>query len=130
VKLTRRVLLQRAMLAMAALPIMGADASEAREGGPGDAGAAALPHDVKLLLCDSRSAASVELVAGHALPVIDVAGQAECRWRQLRAHSGSGAVAGLTRWSDLVQARGVLQDRGLRLRVEQARGSLFYWEMA
>jgi uncharacterized protein YcgI (DUF1989 family) len=130
VKLTRRVLLQRAMLAMAALPIMRADASDAREGRPGADSAAALPRDVTLWLCDSRSAASVALGAGRALPVIDVAGQAACRWQQLRAHSGSGAVAGLTRWSDLVQARGLLQERGLRMRVEQARGPLFYWEMA
>jgi hypothetical protein len=39
-------------------------------------------------------------------------------------------VSGLTSWSDFVQVRGVLQEKGKRLRLESRRGELFYWEMA
>jgi hypothetical protein len=39
-------------------------------------------------------------------------------------------VSGLTSWSDFVQVRGVLQEKGKRLRLESRRGKLFYWEMA
>jgi hypothetical protein len=35
----------------------------------------------------------------------------------------------LTTWSDYVQARGLLQEKGKRLRVELRSANLFYWEM-
>jgi hypothetical protein len=39
-------------------------------------------------------------------------------------------VAGLTRWSDYVQTRALLEGQRLRLRTEARLGPLFYWEMA
>ena len=86
--------------------------------------------DVTLLLCDSRSAASRALLGDHSVTALDVAEQSVRRWQELRTRRCNGAVAGLTAWSDLVQARGLLQERGLRMRLEQRRGQLFYWEMA
>ena len=86
--------------------------------------------DVTLLLCDSRSAASRALLGDHSVTALDVAEQSVRRWQELRTRRSNGAVAGLTAWSDLVQARGLLQERGLRMRLEQRRGQLFYWEMA
>ena len=41
-----------------------------------------------------------------------------------------GTVVGLTRWSDYVQARALLEEQRLRLRAEARWGSLFFWEMA
>jgi len=41
-----------------------------------------------------------------------------------------GRVVGLTSWSDLVLARGLLEEKGLRLRAQARCGRLFYWEMS
>jgi hypothetical protein len=64
--------------------------------------------------------------AGRA---IDVAHDAANRWVRLRSLNPEGRVAGLTTWSDFVQVRGLLQEKGKRLRVESRSGDLFYWEM-
>jgi hypothetical protein len=47
----------------------------------------------------------------------------------LRRVAPAGRVAGLTTWSDFVQVRGLLQEKGKRLRHESRSGNLFYWEM-
>ena len=110
------------MLAMAGIVTSRAGASTA--------GDRMVADDVTLLLCDSRSGASRALGAACSLPTLDVTQQGVRRWQELRTRRRSGAVAGLTAWSDLVQARGLLQERGLRMRLEERRGQLFYWEMA
>jgi hypothetical protein len=82
-----------------------------------------------LLVFDSRLAQSRALLGSRGARAIDVARQPAALWRDLRAARPTGRVVGLTSWSDLVQARGVLEGQGKRLRVEARRGRLFYWEM-
>jgi hypothetical protein len=47
----------------------------------------------------------------------------------VRNSATAGRIAGLTTWSDYIQVRGALQQRGKRLRLEARSGGLFYWEM-
>jgi hypothetical protein len=61
---------------------------------------------------------------------IDVAQEHANFWRTLRKATPRGRVVGLTAWSDLVLVRGLLEEKGLRLRAEARCGRLFYWEMS
>lgn len=78
---------------------------------------------------DSRIPDSLRWRDRLALPSIDIARQHANLWKELRAFAAGGTVAGLTRWSDHVLARSLLQEKGLRLRFQAHRGSLYYWEM-
>jgi hypothetical protein len=82
-----------------------------------------------LLVFDSRLPQSRALELDHAGRSIDLAHEYANLWRDLRRLRASGRVVGLTRWSDLVQVRALLEERGRRLRAEVRCGRLFYWEM-
>jgi hypothetical protein len=90
---------------------------------------AALQPSISLRIFDSRSGASRAWGESSAESAIDVAQENANRWRNLRSLTPQGLVAGLTAWSDFVQARGVLEEKGKRLRAESRSGRLFYWEM-
>jgi hypothetical protein len=129
-KLTRRVMLKSALISAAA-------ATHAGRSFAAGSGAAPLAWRV----FDSRrhasrawlgSDAGRTIDAGRTMDAgraIDVAHDAANRWVRLRGLNPEGRVAGLTTWSDFVQVRGLLQEKGKRLRVESRSGDLFYWEM-
>ena len=100
--ITRRSVLQGALVVAATL--------SARTSG-------ALAPPPALLVYDSRLDQSRTFRSRHA-------------WRNLRSVRPTGTVAGLTRWSDYVQTRVLLEEQRLRLRTEARLGPLFYWEMA
>lgn len=83
-----------------------------------------------LLVYDSRLPQSRALKFRHAGRSIDLAYEHDNLWRNLRNLRPTGTIAGLTTWSDLVQVRALLEERGSRLRAEARCGRLFYWEMA
>ena len=85
---------------------------------------------VDLVVYDSRLAPSRALQGRYVGAAIDVARERANRWQELRATRPAGRVIGLTTWSDLVQARGLLEGQRKRLRIEARCGALFYWEMA
>lgn len=82
-----------------------------------------------LLVYDSRLAGSRTFRSRHTGRAIDVAGEHANLWRNLRSVRPTGTVVGLTRWSDYVQTRALLEGQRLRLRTEARLGALFYWEM-
>jgi hypothetical protein len=84
---------------------------------------------VALLVYDSRVPRSIALCDLYSVRMIDVAKEPANFWRSLRTGFPNGRVVGLTRWSDFVQVRTLLQDKGLRLRAQARRGDIFYWEM-
>jgi hypothetical protein len=119
--LTRRHLLQRALIAATAA---------AAASGAGRALAGGAPTMAPVLrIFDSRNPSSRRWAGEIAENVIDVAEEHSSRWIRLRSLATSGRVAGLTTWSDYVQARGVLLEKGRRLRIESRSAALFYWEM-
>jgi TAT (twin-arginine translocation) pathway signal sequence len=89
-----------------------------------------------LVLFDSRIPESLSFAKGR-FPQLDVAHLDASRWVELRGGmSGVKHVTGLTGWSDWIVARGLLEERGLRLRSETAitaplsgKAHLFRWEM-
>lgn len=83
-----------------------------------------------LVLIDARSGSSHAFAHELTCESIDVSVEERTGWRRLRSWSGSGRVAGLTRWSEYLQARAVLEERGMRVRQEIPRGDLIRWEMA
>lgn len=83
-----------------------------------------------LLVYDSRLPQSRAFKSRHAGRSVDLAAEHANLWRNLRGLRSGGAVVGLTSWSDYVQARTLLAERGRRLRAEARQGRLFYWEMA
>lgn len=83
-----------------------------------------------LVVFDSRFAESRALARHFAAPVIDISREDANFWRKLRAAAPNGRVIGLTGWSDLVLARGFLEEKGKRLREEIPSGKLFRWTMA
>jgi len=115
-KLTRRSILQGALLV--------ATAASAHAGG------ALVTDSTTLFVYDSREAQSLALRERLGLPAIDVAQQHAERWSALRALQPEGRIAGLTKWSDHVLVRTLLEEKGLRLRSEARRGALFYWDMS
>ena len=82
------------------------------------------------LVYDSRLPQTRELLRQNSQRVIDVAHEHANLWRSLRAAAPRGRVIGLTAWCDLVLVRGLLEEKGLRLRAEARCGRLFYWEMS
>ena len=116
--LTRRTLLKSAVFA-AAWTRAGRAANDATLRAP-----------IRFRVFDSRSPVSKAWLGADTAAAIDVVQEQSNRWRSLRGNMPSGRVAGLTSWSDYVQARGALQHLGKRLRVEVRSGTLFYWEMA
>jgi hypothetical protein len=83
-----------------------------------------------LIVYDSRLAPSRRFRSRHTGRAVDLADEHVNLWRNLRSVRTTGIVAGLTRWSDYVQTRALLEEQRLRLRTEARWGSLFYWEMA
>ena len=112
--ITRRSLLKCALVAAAAVP---------GTSGP-------RPEPGVLLVYDSRLPQSLALQQSHVGRAIDLAHEHANRWENLRRLRPDGRVVGLTSWSDLVQVRGLLEQRGSRLRAQARCGRLFYWEMA
>jgi hypothetical protein len=80
---------------------------------------------IALVVDDSRLAPSRAMQGRHAGPGIDVAHERASLWRKLRAVRPASRVIGLTTWSELVPARGLLEEQRKRLRVEARRGELF-----
>jgi len=115
VSITRRSVLQGALVVAATL--------SARTSG-------ALAPPPALLVYDSRLDQSRTFRSRHAGRAVDLAGEHANLWRNLRSVRPTGTVAGLTRWSDYVQTRVLLEEQRLRLRTEARLGPLFYWEMA
>jgi len=114
---TRRTLLQAAPVAVAAIAA-------------GPARLLAVPPAAALLVFDSRLPQSRALQRRYAGQAVDLAQEHANLWRRLRSLGPGGLVVGLTSWSDLVQARGLLGEQGRRLRVAARCGRLYYWEMA
>ena len=83
-----------------------------------------------MVVYDSRLPQSRALRGRNFRCAIDVADEHANFWRTLRGAVPRGGVVGLTTWSDLVQVRGLLEQKGLRLRTEARCGRLFYWEMS
>ena len=113
--ITRRSVLQGALVVAATL--------SARTSG-------ALAPPPALLVYDSRIAGSRAFRSRHTGRAVDLAGEHANLWRNLRRVRPTGIVVGLTRWSDYVQTRALLEGQRLRLRTEARLGPLFYWEMA
>ena len=113
---TRRLVLKGALLtAAAASTLMGR--------------AIAMPSTA-MVVYDSRLAQSRGFLGQTSSHAVDVAHEHANFWRTLRGTAPRGRVIGLTNWSDLVQVRGLLEEKGLRLRAEARCGKLFYWEMS
>ena len=113
--LTRRAVLTR-VLAAAGAVCLEASAGP-REQGP------------TLALVDGRSRVSRAFRHEFACESIDVSEEDRTAWRRLRCWRGAGRVVGLTRWSEYLQARAVLEERGMRLRREISHHDLIQWEM-
>ncbi len=84
-----------------------------------------------LVVFDSRLAQSRAFAGAHNGPRIDVAHEDANFWRALRADAPVGRVIGLTAWSDLVVVRGLLEEKGKRLKAEHRLGEshILRWEM-
>ena len=113
---TRRSLLKGALVAAAAVA-----SGTSRE--------LAVPP-AALLVYDGRLPQSRALQRRHPGRSVDLAHEHVNLWRELRGFRSGGTVVGLTTWSDYVQARTLLAERGRRLHAEAHCGRLFYWEMA
>lgn len=104
------------------------------KGGALAGAAAALPlaacrAEARVLVYDSRLPAWRGFAAGQG---IDLAQGMSAARRALAQVPRGASVEGLTRWSDWVGLRGMLQDRGFRTEIEtRAPGStaLFRWRM-
>jgi len=95
-----------------------------------DATAGACEQVPALALIDARSVLSQGFTHELACESIDVSVEERSGWRRLRCWRGPGPVVGLTRWSEYLQARAVLEERGMRLRREIRNHDLIRWEMA
>ncbi len=113
-KVSRRTLIKGAGAVTAVLPSARALAREAPA----------------LVIYDSRLSVSRAFARRHSAPKIDVATEDANLWRALRSSTAQGRVIGLTRWNDLIIARGYLEERGKRLRGEVPDGNLYLWDMA
>lgn len=83
-----------------------------------------------LVVYDSRRADSLAFARSIAAPRIDIAREDANLWRAVRNLAVDGTIVGLTGWSDWVLVRGVLEEKGKRLRREVRAGRLFEWTMA
>lgn len=82
-----------------------------------------------LTVFDSRLPASRHFAGTQPGPRIDIASQDASLWRAFRSTLPQGRVEGLTSWSDLVFARGLLEEQGKRLTAERQERRLFRWTM-
>ncbi len=121
-KLTRRTLLKSALVVGTAAIGTGAIGTQRVP--------AAASAPLGLRVFDSALSASRAWLGYQTGLAIDVDNERGSRWAYLRSIETCGVVSGLTSWSDFVQVRGVLQEKGKRLRLDSRRGDLFYWEMA
>jgi hypothetical protein len=96
--------------------------------------------DWRVAIVDRRLAASGDIIRTAVVKgarVIDIEAEDAVLWRNVRSLDAmDGGVAGCTRWSDLVTVRGLLEEKGMRLRgqklvVAQAseRATPFLWVM-
>jgi hypothetical protein len=120
--ITRRTLLKSAMFAAAASKVGRATAEDSP-------GPRSPEPRISLRIFDSRSPESRAWLGVHATGAIDVAQEHATRWSTLRSITPRAGVEGFTLWSDFVQARGVLEQKGKRLRAEARSGRWFQWEM-
>lgn len=104
----------------------GAAATVVAIGGSRLAAAAPLPT---LVVYDSRRADSLTFARSIAAPRIDIAREDGNLWRAVRNVSVDGPIVGRTGWSDWVLVRGMLEERGKRVRREEQVGRLFQWTM-
>lgn len=82
-----------------------------------------------LVVYDSRRPDSLAFARSITAPRIDIAREDANFWRAVRSVTVDGTVVGLTSWSDWVLVRGMLEEKGKRLRREQQVGRLFQWAM-
>ncbi|MEP7351117.1 MAG: hypothetical protein ABI668_14350 [Sphingorhabdus sp.] len=83
-----------------------------------------------LVIYDSRLPQSSAFARVWRTRKIDVAHEDARFWRALRTVSRDGAILGITSWSDWVIVRGLLEEKGMRVKQEAASGTLFRWTMA
>ncbi len=83
-----------------------------------------------LVVVDSRIARSRALGSAHPSRIVDIAAGDAHLWRELRQPITTGRIVGVSRWSDLVHVRGLLEEQGKRLRSDTRRNGLHYWEMS
>lgn len=92
----------------------------------------AVGAEPRLAVYDSRIAASRSFAIG-ASRSFDIAGQDAVHWSDARRHLAAMAkdgATGMTRWSDWVNLRGLLAERGLRVAHETHLGNgVFAWTM-
>ena len=81
-----------------------------------------------IIIYDSRDLKSRAFAYRKPGPKIDVAQEDVQMWRSLRTIN-KRRVEGLTIWSDWVLVRGLLEEKGLRVKQEAKIGSLFRWTM-
>lgn len=99
-------------------------------------GAVAVPVAAKtmappaVVVFDSRDVRSRTFAALAGCSVLDVAQEDEKFWNGVRSVEPKGRVEGLTSWSDWVLVRGLLEERGLRVKQQEQTGNLFRWTMA
>lgn len=95
-------------------------------------GIPAIAAEARFAIYDSRIAASRSF-ATRAARTFDIAGQDDVHWRDARARLAAMAhdgATGVTSWSDWVNLRGLLAERGLRVAHETHLGNgLFAWTM-
>lgn len=99
-------------------------------------GIAASPAAIQALTPPSLSIYDSRSLPGRAFALlaggrkIDLAEEHGTMLRGLRSLAPKCQVEGLTSWSDYVVVRGLLEERGLRVRHEARHGRLFRWTMA
>ena len=97
-------------------------------GVPGAAGAAL--GGGRLVVHDPAIPASRSLALAHRdARLVALTGDRVHFWSDALA-GRPASIAGVTRWSDLVIARGVAAEHGLRLRAETRHGALHAWLIA
>lgn len=82
-----------------------------------------------LTIFDSRHPPSRALAYGSNAK-LDVAHEDSAFWHNIRSGPLPERIEGLTAWSDWVVVRGLLEERGKRVRTETPRGALFHWTMS
>jgi hypothetical protein len=84
----------------------------------------------RLVIYDSGLARSRVFAKAQEGTRFDVSELHASRWHALRRPLPQGRIAGLTRWSDYVMARGFAEEQGRRLVSERRVWGLIAWEMA
>jgi len=112
--------------------LTGLIAGAALSGAP--AARAAVRDAQTVIVADLRLPAVRRLTAGYRpARLIDLSAAHADLWREMRGFVPGGArVIGVTRWSDWIAVRGLLIERGLRVRAERPLAVVraFFWEMS